>query len=144
MNCPACSNLLSTRTVADVTLDVCDQGCGGIWFDQYKFEKFDDSAEPNAEALLNLDIVTVTTSKLKAQLLCPKCSDTVMSRHFFSKDTNVTIDECPTCSGIWLDAGELTEIRHETTNDSDQRKAMEKVFLSTFDAGLRKLREARK
>jgi Zn-finger nucleic acid-binding protein len=42
-----------------------------------------------------------------------KCSDTLLMRHFFSAKRAVTVDECPTCAGVWLDAGELGRILSE-------------------------------
>jgi len=42
MNCPACGNILEQMTVGDVTVDVCQRGCGGIWFDNFELEKFDE------------------------------------------------------------------------------------------------------
>ena len=41
-----------------------------------------------------------------------KCSDTLLMRHFFSAKRAVTVDECPTCAGVWLDAGELEMVLH--------------------------------
>ncbi|HMJ07652.1 MAG TPA: zf-TFIIB domain-containing protein [Pyrinomonadaceae bacterium] len=43
-----------------------------------------------------------TTSGIK----CPKCDGTLHETDFES----VKIDVCDTCSGVWLDAGELAQI----------------------------------
>jgi uncharacterized protein len=37
---------------------------------------------------------------------CPKCEGTLIEADF----ENIKIDICNTCSGVWLDAGELTNI----------------------------------
>src|SRR5262249_49783207 len=59
-----------------------------------------------------------------------RCPDSVLMRHFASAKRAVTIDECPTCGGIWLDAGELERIRSEYSGDSarqqDAQAAIEK------------------
>jgi Zn-finger nucleic acid-binding protein len=34
-------------------------------------------------------------------------------RRFTSVDRRVSVDECPGCGGVWLDAGELAELRSE-------------------------------
>ena len=52
MNCPACGNVLEEMKVGDVMVDVCQGGCGGIWFDNYELEKFDEPHESAGEELL--------------------------------------------------------------------------------------------
>ena len=37
---------------------------------------------------------------------CPKCEGTLIEADF----QNVKIDVCDQCTGVWLDAGELTQI----------------------------------
>ncbi len=42
MKCPACGNALTEKTVDPITLDVCQGGCGGIWFDNFELQKVDE------------------------------------------------------------------------------------------------------
>jgi len=44
-----------------------------------------------------------TTSKEVAPMRCPKCG-TPLNSHTLH---DVSVDECPSCHGMWLDAGEL-------------------------------------
>ncbi len=37
---------------------------------------------------------------------CPKCEGTLIEADF----ENIKIDICSVCSGVWLDAGELTQV----------------------------------
>jgi hypothetical protein len=39
-------------------------------------------------------------------LKCPKCDGTLIEADF----ENIKIDVCDKCTGVWLDAGELTQI----------------------------------
>ena len=39
-------------------------------------------------------------------MLCPKCGNTMRER----EKSDVLIDVCPGCSGIWLEAGELQKL----------------------------------
>ena len=55
MKCPACSNRLQEMTVAGVTVDICKDGCGGIWFDNFEMKKFDEPHEPACLALLDTE-----------------------------------------------------------------------------------------
>lgn len=140
MNCPACSNQLSIKTVSDVNLDVCDNGCGGIWFDQFEFKKFDEPKEPDVETLLNINRTKKISVPKTSQHNCPKCIDIIMMRRFSSVKHQVTVDECAQCAGIWLDSGELHEIRNEFTSEADRQKAAEALFSEMFDPHLNKLK----
>ncbi len=138
MKCPACANQLTIKTVTGVNLDVCDNGCGGIWFDDYEFKKFDEQLEPDAETVLNLTVKQRASDKA-AQYNCPKCLTIVMMRRFTSVKKTLTIDQCAQCAGIWLDAGELQAIRSEFPTEAEQRKAAEDLFSEMFDAKLQQL-----
>ena len=133
MECPACSNMLQQITVADVTVDVCKNGCGGIWFDQFEFKKFDEPHESAGQELLGTErdknIVVDHTKRLK----CPKCGDIVMMRHFFSIKKEVEVDECPGCGGFWLDVGELGKIRSLFNTEEERHQAADEYFSEIFD-----------
>ena len=36
MKCPACFNELTELQVGNLTVDACQGGCGGIWFDAFE------------------------------------------------------------------------------------------------------------
>jgi Zn-finger nucleic acid-binding protein len=59
-----------------------------------------------------------------------------MMRHFSSVKRKVTIDECPDCGGIWLDAGELGAIRDEFASEADRHNAAQECFSQAFDKPL--------
>ena len=40
------------------------------------------------------------------EIKCPKCDGTLIEADF----EKIKIDVCDSCSGVWLDAGELTQI----------------------------------
>lgn len=123
MNCPACNNELTAKTIGDIAVDVCDNGCGGIWFDNFELQKFDEPCESVPEELLNIQTNQNIKVKLDLRYHCPKCDDIVMMRHPFSFKGQVTVDECPACGGIWLDQGELIQIRELFT--SQRQKEMQ-------------------
>ncbi len=54
MNCPACNNALSTINVSGIELEICSGGCGGIWFDQFEFRKFDEPHEYAGEEIQSI------------------------------------------------------------------------------------------
>jgi len=115
MKCPACLNELTELQVGSLTVDGCQGGCGGIWFDAFELQKVDEEWEAEGECLLDIqrDERLVVDSSRKRE--CPRCSDMKLQRHFFSAKRRVEVDECPNCGGYWLDAGELAMIRAEKT-----------------------------
>ncbi len=132
MTCPVCSKALSPHKVGGVAVDVCDAGCAGIWFDQFEFRKFDEQKEPDVEKTLKV-AARVRPSSTSDQLDCPKCTTIKMMRYFSSTKRKVTIDECPSCAGVWLDAGELTAIRQEFPTEESRKAAADEVYSELFD-----------
>ncbi|MFB2922740.1 MULTISPECIES: zf-TFIIB domain-containing protein [Aerosakkonema] len=39
MKCPACENNLTEIVTEAITVDVCEGGCGGIWFDRFELSQ---------------------------------------------------------------------------------------------------------
>jgi Zn-finger nucleic acid-binding protein len=142
MNCPACGRPLIPRAAGEVTVDVCDGGCGGIWFDHYELRKLDEQSESAGETLLDVrrdPSVQVDPSK---RYVCPHDTDgVVMMRHFWSVKREVTIDECPECGGVFLDAGELAKIRHEFPTEAARHAAADAYFADVVDPMLDDARE---
>ena len=137
MKCPACSNTLQNRTEGNVIVDVCQGGCGGIWFDNFELKKFDEPHESAGQALLDVERDDSVIVDRQKRLKCPKCDDVVMMRHFFSVKREVEVDECPGCGGFWLDCGELAKIRTLFKTEEQRHEAAEKYFSELFDDKLK-------
>jgi Zn-finger nucleic acid-binding protein len=115
-----------------VSVDVCDQGCGGIWFTWMELQRFDEPKEAAGEALLDIHRVEGVVPDA-GPYHCPQCADKIeLKRHFFSVKRDVTVDECPECGGYWLDPGELRTIRTDFETDEARRAAAETYFTDTF------------
>ena len=145
MKCPACDHELQEMTVEDLTVDVCQNGCGGIWFDWFELQKVDEPSEQIGEALLNIEKDPACRPDHSKKRNCPRCRDVVMMRHFFSTLMAVAVDECPKCGGYWLDAGELKQIREQFASEADRKKAahnfVEKEFGPELEARKKALEE---
>ena len=50
VKCPACGNNLTEKKFGEVTVDVCEGGCGGVWFDWFEFKKVDEPHERVVDA----------------------------------------------------------------------------------------------
>src|SRR5918999_4204299 len=132
MQCPACANQLKQISVSEVQLDVCDGGCGGIWFDRFELTKFDEPREEAGLPLLELKRDPKISVDYQQRIKCPRCTDSILMRHFYSVKRKVEVDVCPTCAGTWLDVGELRTIRSEYATHAERREAAEACFDEMF------------
>ncbi len=116
MKCPACGNELTTSLAGAVAVDVCEGGCGGVWFDNFELRKIDEDGATAIRSVTR-DFNLFLNPAAKRQ--CPKCPDQVMLRRYFSRLRRTQIEECPNCAGIWLDAGEFDAIQAELKDSPD-------------------------
>ena len=133
MKCPVCGKELTQVVAGEITVDACDEGCGGIWFDRFELQKVDAPEEPAGEILLEIQRkqgINVDTTKKKR---CPKCQNIIMMQHFYSVRRQVLVDECPKCGGFWLDAGELAKIRNQFSSEMEKEIVTEQYISDIFD-----------
>ncbi|MFN8390318.1 MAG: zf-TFIIB domain-containing protein [Bdellovibrionota bacterium] len=113
MNCPACSDELTQVTVGNVTVDICKDSCGGIWFDAGELEQYEKAASSApAELLRPLRNPNVAVDRNKTRN-CPRCASSPLTKRFFDGEYEIQVDQCLHCGGIFLDPGELETIRHD-------------------------------
>tara|TARA_B110000503_G_scaffold63002_1_gene99644 strand:+ start:4162 stop:4500 length:339 start_codon:yes stop_codon:yes gene_type:complete len=100
------------KTYADQTVDVCEI-CRGIWC---------DSGELGAvvNALISADKVPAAESSSAGESRqhedhdrqakpCPRCAQ--LTEPFnFAYDSNIFLNRCNACDGVWLDGGELRSV----------------------------------
>ncbi len=53
--------------------------------------------------------------KQGTDMLCPKCGEPLRQRTL----RKVSVNECPSCYGMWLDQGDLKEIARQETEGQD-------------------------
>lgn len=121
LRCPACGKEMQKIFIPSrgINIDICTQGCGGIFFDNREFQMFDEKHE-------NIDdiIQAVENNEFKAiddslDRYCPACG-AKMVKNYSSIKQEIVIDECYACGGKFLDHGELTAIRKEYETDLDR------------------------
>jgi uncharacterized protein len=123
MKCPACFNPLTEIQVGSLRVDVCQKGCGGIWFDAFELERVDEEHEAVGVPLLQIERDERIVVDFSRKRDCPRCSGVKLHQHFFSAKRRVQVDQCPNCGGYWLDAGELAQIRAEKAETSQDESA---------------------
>ncbi len=119
MNCPKCLGKLQEKIVEDCKVDVCFV-CEGIWFDNGELEKVIkadakdfDFLDIDREELDGKEAAELKEEFDNKESICPRCADgTKLIRKKHKGIHEINVDVCPKCNGIWLDGGEIKELRH--------------------------------
>jgi Zn-finger nucleic acid-binding protein len=130
MKCPKCKTVqLKQAKPANTKLIInyCSQ-CKGTWFDDLEFE------ELVPESIKKLYV----PSKIPAtSFKCPRCKAQLYE--FSYPQTGINIDMCKSCSGLWIDFGELKDIQQIRKSLQQSGKIQEVAlsekeieYLSTF------------
>ena len=141
MKCPACADTLSEAKFGEIVLDICKNGCGGIWFDDREIKKFDEQHEFSGEPLLQLGKkqgVKLESAKVR---FCPRCVREQLCRRWYDIKKQVEVDQCLRCSGIWLDTGELSSIRAQYQTEAERQKAADEFIEPFLDSTREILKE---
>ncbi|MBP9760575.1 MAG: zf-TFIIB domain-containing protein [Candidatus Pacebacteria bacterium] len=139
MLCPACTNtILTSKMIDDVRIDSCP-ACEGIWLDNGELQ--------NAKNIRLKDFHWFDVDLWKhdadffgapSGMHCPNCKNTDL--HTIKYDhSNISIDVCEFCHGIWLDRKEFIAILKYIKNTAEQtildaysitlRKELDEVFV---------------
>jgi Zn-finger nucleic acid-binding protein len=125
MICPRCKSHLSSKIIRTCEVHCCME-CDGIWVSRETFCRLGD--------ILSIDLKPDEHSKLKLfkprdvkksgepliARICPQCS-VGMRQLNYAYDSNIFLDKCPKCDGIWADAGEMMQVARYLKPDMDER-----------------------
>lgn len=131
INCPACGTKMRKIFIPDsgINVDICLDGCGGIYFDNRKFRSFDEQHESLDDIIQAAENNTFSIQVDEGAVrICPKCGAN-MVKNPTSVKGEVIIDECYNCGGKFLDHGELTKIREEYVTEKERSEAAIKALL---------------
>jgi Zn-finger nucleic acid-binding protein len=120
--CPRCDEPLSVEEFDGISVDNCKE-CAGVWLEAGELRKVVEQGPTEVaffqrllgEVGINLDAEFET----RAMLLCPGC--TVVLQREVLKSAAARVDRCPTCEGIWLDAGELSTLAEHGVDSVQSR-----------------------
>lgn len=112
-NCPKCHVALESKEIKKVTVDLCPK-CEGVWFEKGELRQAKDATDPDLnwldfEIWKHKDRFKHSASSLK----CPACGLQTVTLKY--GDSEVEIDYCPKCRGVWLDKGEFIKIIESLT-----------------------------
>ena len=111
MRCPLCNIPLQQALLSGVEVDYCPR-CYGLWFEEEELRLAKDEKDGNLQ-WLDIDLWK-DPEKLKISWgvgrACP--ADRLPLYEVRYGDSDVKVDVCNVCMGIWLDRGEFKSIVH--------------------------------
>ncbi len=132
MKCPSCENELRQVSVAGVTVQACEDGCGRYWFDNQQIRRLPERLPGAGASLLAVSRAEGVKTFRNSQHICPKCQSTLLYRHCFSRELEMEVDQCSKCGGWWVDVGKLATIESRFPTEADRIQAAEDYFTSVF------------
>lgn len=112
--CPRCQTPLEITNLRDNELDICPE-CHGMWLDTQEFKFLTSERDIYSDQTVPKSYQKKAVAREKVRYLpCPRCKS-LMKKQNFKKISGVIIDMCR-LHGVWLDAGELEQIRSFIAN----------------------------
>jgi uncharacterized protein len=106
--CPQCNIGLEKAIVAGVEVDYCKR-CYGLWFEDTELREAKDAKDKDLRWLdIDLWKNPAQFQVSKGKRLCP--TDHMPLYEVRYGDSNIRVDVCNVCHGVWLDRGEFIEI----------------------------------
>lgn len=145
IRCPACGSVMKKIFVpsAGVNVDVCSEGCGGVFFDCKELKAFEGSSENVNEINEVLAGKSFTPVDSEQTRMCPVCASKMIKTKI--NGLEVVVDTCYSCGGVFLDYGELDQIRDGFAKNpvkkiKEQNKEVDVNLLREFYADTQKNR----
>lgn len=122
MQCPVCAVSMQAERHHHLRFEICPR-CRGIWVagPQFRTLAATVAAEgrvPSASRLTFQPRKVLRPSPENPMRICPKCRKP-MREFNYAYDSNVFLDRCDQCRGIWLDANEIIDIAAHIQYDPD-------------------------
>jgi Zn-finger nucleic acid-binding protein len=119
MDCPKCRELMEiVEFGTDIKVARC-KGCGGLLCKSATLQRLRD--EWISDAVLDKGSAALgARHNAMLDIDCPECG-TRMVRIRDHEQSHITLDSCPNCSSVFLDAGELTDMKSLTLMDHVRR-----------------------
>ncbi len=140
--CPSCGREMEKVFIPSegLNIDICTEGCGGIFFDNREFEKFDEQHEDISiieDKLKNKNFIQTIEEGTR---ICPACA-APMVKNTSGIHGDIIVDDCYVCGGKFLDYGEIQKIRNEYHSENSRSKAAMEFLYNEAGKELRKINE---
>ena len=124
MKCPACKTGMANYEHGSFSIDVCEK-CRGIWFDKDELstfvnELFKEKTPENPRGKPQEKL----PAQEESERACPVCNKP-MIKFKYGSTSDIALDKCPSCKGIWTDAEEVFAIvdfiKNRRANDKGKK-----------------------
>lgn len=132
--CPACGSEMEKvySNEHNLYVDICLNGCGGMFFDNRELKKFDEAKEDISFILSAIKDKTFKKVDSSEKRTCPVCS-AVMVKNCTDYSGEIEIDECYSCGGVFLDNGELFKMRSQYETEEERAKKFNEIFQRQYN-----------
>jgi Zn-finger nucleic acid-binding protein len=118
--CPVCGKEMRTIYVpeADINVDICVNGCNGVFFSKkevWNFDKIQNDIEAVLGQIKHKHFSEIDKNNIRK---CPSCGSQMVK--FGIDGSDAVMDMCYTCGGRFLDYDELLKLRGNEYNLSTQ------------------------
>ena len=113
MNCPKCNDQMYAVIFDNIAVDRC-VGCKGLWFDMLDHEHL--KAIEGSEAIDFGDPEVGKKFNKIDDIKCPTCS-APMLKMVDRDQPHIWYEGCPSCFGVFFDAGEFRDYKEKTVVD---------------------------
>jgi Zn-finger nucleic acid-binding protein len=133
LTCPKClaKTLHTFNTSEGVTVDLCDK-CRGMWMDKGETAR---AAELENDFP---DYRAVAGSAVLTNFICPCCGSKLHNMKYATQ-SDLMIEYCRKCGGMFLDAGEMSKIETISANSESAGKKLVRCLKQMHDEGYVKL-----
>lgn len=108
LTCPHCNVIMDKVMEIESIIDYCPE-CGGVWCENNELEEITRERDVFLRDDIPRKFVKKRPEEIVQYIKCPVCKEQ-MNRMNFGKISGIIVDICSN-HGIWLDSGELEEIR---------------------------------
>lgn len=122
--CPVCHIHLDLYSDFHIDFEGCPR-CRGMWLNVEKIKQLKSKVEDGDIRWMDDELeVLEKTKAMVSNRLCPQCTETKLMSTKFGH-SNLIIDWCPSCHGVWLDRDDFLSIVHYLDNEEDHLTAGE-------------------
>ena len=135
ISCPACGKEMKKIFFEEINanIDICADGCGGIFFDNRELKVLNKNADQVDEILKSLEGKEFEKVDDSKERTCPACGARMVKNKANNEDVKdndfIVIDECYQCGGKFLDHGELERFKHTKAVKVDEKKPADIQYL---------------
>jgi Zn-finger nucleic acid-binding protein len=123
LSCPTCGENLAAKNFHGQVVQKCFK-CGGFWFDSEGLALAQRDVDRSIDWPENLlEYANKLKVKTGRSVACPRDGAALISLHYGHSE--VVVDICPKCHGVWFDQGEFNKVAQDLKDASVGKTSLE-------------------